>query len=496
MNLYWGDLHNHCNISYGFGSLKNALDIARAHLDFCAVTGHAMWPDMYARNDETAFIVDFHRQGFQKLRNNWSEVSKLINQYNDDNLVTFQSYEMHSSLYGDHHFISPDDEFPLIYYNSPAEIVNHCACRAISIPHHIGYTPGYRGINWDLFDEKISPVIEVFSKHGCSMYDDGAFSYYHDMGPLDPRNTVVEGLRRGKHFAFVGSTDHHAGFPGSYGDGLTAVWAKEKTREAIWNALLKGNTYAVTGDRIICSMRLNDAMMGDAVYASHREVCVEAEGDAPIEQMILRKNGRIIATAHSDDSIMRDAEDYYKLRLEMGWSNSADQYHWEGEVILDNGEFVQVKPYLRGRNVLSPADSDANGEDSINALHEILTLEPNRVQFCCDTVCNKSTLHPLTSSFLFEIKAEPNALVTLHVNGQTHVSRLSELLCSGYSSHIKPWHSHAFKMHTARAAQACRARIFLEDAPDQKEDVYWAEVIQSNGCRAFLSPIFAKQNIF
>lgn len=24
MNIYWGDLHNHCGITYGFGSLENA----------------------------------------------------------------------------------------------------------------------------------------------------------------------------------------------------------------------------------------------------------------------------------------------------------------------------------------------------------------------------------------------------------------------------------------------------------------------------------------
>lgn len=493
MKLYWGDLHNHCGISYGFGSLKNALEAAKVHLDFCCVTGHAMWPDMYERNEETAFIVDFHERGFEKLLKGWPEVLKLVNAYNSDSFVTFQSYEMHSSLYGDHHFVSPDAELPLIYRNSPAEIVRDCGSRAIAIPHHIGYTPGYRGINWELFDERISPVIEVVSKHGSSVREDGAFPYYHDMGPLDPRNTVQEGLRRGRRFAFVGSTDHHAGFPGSYGDGLTAVWANEKSREGIWDALLKGHTYAVSGDRIACRMTLNDAMMGDRVHANRRIICMNAEGDAPIEQMVLRKNGRIIAAAHSDDSLMKDPEGRYKLRLEMGWSSSPDKYHWEGELAIDGGEITAVKPYLRGRNALSPADSEADSEDNTNALDNGYAVDGNRAFFRCDTVCNKSTLHPLTSAFLFEIKADPDAVVTLRINGQIHVSRLKDLLCQGYSAHMKPWHSHAFKMHTAHAAHACQARIHLEDAPEAAEDVYQAEVIQSNGCRAFVSPIFASQ---
>ena len=62
MELFWGDLHNHCGISYGFGSLENALEDARTHLDFCCVTGHAMWPDMYERVPETMFVVDFHKK--------------------------------------------------------------------------------------------------------------------------------------------------------------------------------------------------------------------------------------------------------------------------------------------------------------------------------------------------------------------------------------------------------------------------------------------------
>jgi hypothetical protein len=46
MNIYWGDLHNHCGISYGFGSLENALLAAKGQLDFCAIIGHASWADM------------------------------------------------------------------------------------------------------------------------------------------------------------------------------------------------------------------------------------------------------------------------------------------------------------------------------------------------------------------------------------------------------------------------------------------------------------------
>lgn len=90
MKLLWGDIHNHCGITYGYGSLKNALERAKSHLDFCAVTGHAMWPDIPDRTEETAFVVDFHQAGFEKLRAHWDEVAAQLAACNSKELVTFQ----------------------------------------------------------------------------------------------------------------------------------------------------------------------------------------------------------------------------------------------------------------------------------------------------------------------------------------------------------------------------------------------------------------------
>ncbi|MEN8716436.1 MAG: hypothetical protein ABF384_16095, partial [Verrucomicrobiales bacterium] len=42
----YGDMHNHCGISYGHGSLEDAISNAEEQLDFVSITGHAHWPDM------------------------------------------------------------------------------------------------------------------------------------------------------------------------------------------------------------------------------------------------------------------------------------------------------------------------------------------------------------------------------------------------------------------------------------------------------------------
>lgn len=490
MQLYFGDLHNHCGISYGFGSLENALRQAESHLDFCCVTGHAMWPDMYARNPDTAFIVDFHNKGFEKLRKDWQNVLDTINAHNTENFVTFQSYEMHSSRYGDHHLVSPDPDLPLIYRQTPRELVQDCGCRAIAVPHHIGYTPGYRGISWEDFDSEISPFVEVYSKHGCSMREGGPYPYYHDMGPLDPRNTVEEGLRQGKRFSFVGSTDHHAGFPGSYGDGLTAVWAEAKTRDSIWDAMQKGHVYALTGDRMACSFTLNEAMMGDRICADRRKLHLYCEGDDRIALMTIRRNGRIIASVIPNQNPVHTGDGRYKLRLELGWSSQPEKYHWDGTFQIDGGQILRVQPYYRGRNALSPHDKSADNAASTNDLDNGCCFDRQQAQFHCDTVCNISTLHPQTCAFVFEVQGSTDAAITLTVNGQKHTHQLKELLEYGFTAHMQPWHSHAYKLHTALPAVECIGDLELEDLPETAHDVYYGEVIQENGSHAFISPIF------
>ncbi len=76
-NLYWGDLHNHCSISYGHGTVQQALMRARQQLDFCSVTGHAFWPDMPTDRDVYAEIIDYHNEGFATLARNWERLIEL-----------------------------------------------------------------------------------------------------------------------------------------------------------------------------------------------------------------------------------------------------------------------------------------------------------------------------------------------------------------------------------------------------------------------------------
>ena len=69
LKMYWGDLHNHCNITYGHGDMRDAFEAAKGQLDFVSVTPHAMWPDIPGADDpRLKWVIDYHTGAFKRLR--------------------------------------------------------------------------------------------------------------------------------------------------------------------------------------------------------------------------------------------------------------------------------------------------------------------------------------------------------------------------------------------------------------------------------------------
>ena len=492
--IYWGDLHNHCNITYGYGSLENAIKIAKTHLDFCAVTGHAMWPDIYDDEQDIIFEINYHKAAFEKLRNSWPNVRRRIALCNSQDLVTFQSYEMHSCFYGDYHILSPDDNLALIYRDSPQCLIEDCGSDAIAVPHHIGYTPNYRGIRWESFSEKISPCVEVISKHGFAMNEKSPYPYYHVMGPLDPRNTVYKGLEMKKRFSFLGSTDHHAGFPGSYGDGLTAVIAKDKSRNSIWEAIKSGRTYAVSGDRIECDLIINDAAIGSTIKSSRRYIKYNVKCEFWLDKIVFLKNNYPIHILCGDD-IIKKRVSQYKLRLEVGWGSNEELYKWNCAISVEDGEIIKTNVYFRGRSILAPKNGNVENIKNVNDINNYI-IENNHKNFrwVCETVKNVTTLHPQTDSGVVTIEGDENTKITISVNNKTKTKTVKELLYAGYSEHMKHYASHAYLVHSL-IPQYCYdiSSEFYDQSPNSSFDIYHAEVFQKNGQVAFISPIYAKE---
>ncbi|HKK49328.1 MAG TPA: hypothetical protein VJ932_09535, partial [Alkalispirochaeta sp.] len=282
----FGDIHNHCGISYAHGTLQDALENAALRLDFVSVTGHAAWPDMPVGDARVAHIVDFHEKGFAKLANGWSRYQEEIAEFEQArSLVVFPGYEIHSNEHGDYTVVGYRHQLPLLTADTPMElqrVLNDSVARteiesagrmlpgALTFPHHIGYRVGARGGNWESFTEALSPVVEITSMHGLAESDRTDHPFLHSMGPLQHRGTMWEGLEQGHRFGVLGNTDHHSAHPGSYGHGVTGVWAAGRGRDAVWEALYARRTWANTGDAVRLWHSVDDVPLGGELSAADR----------------------------------------------------------------------------------------------------------------------------------------------------------------------------------------------------------------------------------
>ncbi len=458
------------------------------------MTGHAMWPDMPERNEDTAFLIDFHLNGFRKLKENWEKIKKITEEANSQDFVTFHSYEMHSCAYGDHHLVSPDKDIELLYAGSPKELLEKLKQRAIMVPHHIAYTPGYRGIDWDAYTEDISPIVEIYSKHGLALNADAPFPYYHNMGPRDDRNTVYEGLKKGKRFGFAASTDHHAGYPGSYGDGKIAVLAETLDRESIWQAIHERRCYAVTGDKIRCEFSGNDRPMGSILPADTRKIDLryKVEADYAIDKVILYKNLRPVQITNGE-FLGEDTEHAgtYKLRFEFGWGNNTDAlYKWDCTAEVKNAKILHHQSCFRGRNVLAPHTLDTAAYDDVNAIdNKVLGKNDHEIRWQCFTTANITTLHPATQQMILEVEGDEKSELLLTVNGRRHHFTLRDLMKQGCTYQVKKYTSQAYKIYKALPESSYLVTRETEDNCSSG-DFYHLEVYQKNGSCAFVSPVF------
>jgi hypothetical protein len=91
MKILFGDIHNHNAHGYGVGSMERSIDVARTHLDFFAFTGHSSWHDMVPMEGgrEAHWL-----RGFERLRQTWPHVQKLIAGANrDGEFAAFLGFE-------------------------------------------------------------------------------------------------------------------------------------------------------------------------------------------------------------------------------------------------------------------------------------------------------------------------------------------------------------------------------------------------------------------
>jgi hypothetical protein len=484
--VVYGDIHNHNAHGYGVGSIERSLDIARTHLDFFAFTGHSSWHDMPTMEGarERHWI-----EGFKRLKDTWPRVQQVIADGNrDGEFCAFLGFEWHSSQWGDQCVVFPEDNRPLFYASDPEKLRRFCVDEgALMIPHHLAYPKGHRGVNWDVFREDCTPVVEIFSEHGNSEDDRGPYGFYtHSMGGRETANTARAALDAGKRFGFVASSDDHAGFPGAYGEGLMAALATDLSRPAILDAIRARRTYALTGDRIEVEFTVDGAPMGASLEAGREvEIAFDVCGRDELDVVEIIQDGRVVHRAHAADG-PADFSRPLQVRLEWGWGPwgalALERIcDWAMEVRLSDGSIKRVFPCLSSM----PFDEQRR--------HRFEQRGEAGLAIRSYTSRKDAYRENPNQSVVLELEAPAEATLELKLSepvAQETRVRLSDLALGSKNVFTGPFPKEGWQWHrlVPLAASSVAGRCTLP-VPQSRSYVY-LRARQKNGHMAWASPVF------
>ena len=349
-NVYYGTIHNHCNISDGQGTPTDAYNYAKntSHLDFFSLADHS--------GSITA--------------TEWTAMQSAANTYNEDGVfAAFWGFEWSSSGNYGHVAVlnttdycttgSPTSDFEALctWLNSRncVAFFNHPGREnAGNIEfNHFSTTPSSKIVGMELWN-KLDPFTDYY-------YNDGYYANDGNKGYFD------EALIRSWKIGASGSEDNHVGTWGNYCEYKMAVLANAKTRTDIYAAFQARRFYSTLDRNIGLSFKINGNEMGSTLSAGTYGMQIQAvDGNGEIFSTIrLIKNGVVINTWNPNSATPNITQD---LTLVNG------EYYYVVVTQADNDEAISSPIWCEGSNILpsvtltSPANNATFSEPATVSL--------------------------------------------------------------------------------------------------------------------------------
>ncbi|MDO8685042.1 MAG: DUF3604 domain-containing protein, partial [Clostridiales bacterium] len=183
------------------------------------------------------------------------------------------------------------------------EVINELGNTQVMIIPHIGGSP----CDMDCFDPVKMPALEIHSVH------------------RNHEDFAAEAIKRGMKCGFIGGGDDHRGALGdcipaarerffSARTGLMGVYAKELTRESIWEAIFAKRVYATNGCKIALVFTVNGFITGSELELNEGNKLFfkfEAVLDGWFDHAELIQNNSMIARfSLNDNQILRFAGEH------------------------------------------------------------------------------------------------------------------------------------------------------------------------------------------
>ena len=386
--VHWGDVHCH-----GWGDNSMYL----MHLRTAKV-------DPRGRHDQARRVgrFDFAAPGpmalpFEDREEVWAAYQQAAREVDAaGSYVPLLSYEAHPPE-GDRNvvFKSIDEPAPAISMREPmAEVDRHYGGRDdVFLEVHIGGHPP----EWEKYKTDRERMVEVVSGFGNAEW------------------LLQRALRRGYRPTVVGASDLHVGLMGGpravetargrfgyamsmnqrdagYGSGpVTAAIVPELTRDAIWQAMAEGRTYATTGARIYLTLSCNRAGAGGRAQVGGKlAVSIECHACVAIERVDLIAGDRCLRSWRPGTLDFEVDEELDAARVPGEWAyvrvRQVDaEYAWSALVWLDREGPVPTGEGLPLWNEHEPVDlaslSPNDAEPHLAAVGRYLETEESRADF-------------------------------------------------------------------------------------------------------------------
>lgn len=316
-NVYYGDLHNHSNVSDGTGTPSSAYAYARdqARLDFFSLSDHS----------------DFFSPPV------WANMKSVANSYNQDGVyTTFYGFEWTSDgVYGHLCVINTDD------YSTPDPPTENfekfipwldTQPTGIAIFNHPG-KENAAGLEFSHFNSAPSDKvvgIELFNR------DDIYNIYYYNDGyyPNDNNKSFYdEALSRGWKIGATGDGDNHMATWGVATPYRMAILANNLTRADLLSAMQARRFYSTLDKNLALSFKINGMEMGSTLTSGTYPVLIEASdanGENFTEVVLYNKNHDIVNTWNINTpnvslsmNLSTAGGDYYYIKIKQADGDEA-----------------------------------------------------------------------------------------------------------------------------------------------------------------------------
>lgn len=327
--LFWGDLHSgQTEIGCGAGTLADHYRFARdvAGLQFVThqANDHYVTLPLWRHTREQTTKFNEPEKFVVFLGCEWSPPTVD----GGDRNVIYRFDEPRLRRSG--RFYTETDPDPEPDIPTASDFHAAFAGEQIMVNMHVGGRP----TNLNYHAPHLEPLAEIHSTHGTSEW------------------FVEDALNRGYKVGITAGADGVTGRPGAdhpgwrlnrnVRSGLTAVYATELSKEALWEAFQARRCYGTTGERIRLWTEVDGHPMGSSYATSGQpQVQIRAEGTAAIERVELLRGTQVICRwqiAAYESDLLRAL---WCGTRETGTAR-AQRLVWNGSLTATSGHFSAV----------------------------------------------------------------------------------------------------------------------------------------------------------